>query len=363
MGLNNQSNYFAIDYMLGTICLVYYLLVIKYFYTKQINVVRTIKTYFYYIVDSLFISSQNNNNTVALLSLNNSCTDIQSAENWKGFSETTRQLSIFNNETKGETEKEFWQWFAGIIDGRGNFDIRSTDLKNKLVLKAIRIKLHNRDVRILTRIQNLLHRGKIRSDKNKPHSILIIDDIADMDYCITNLNGLIRVKVSSFIKSCNWLGLEYREANYNIEAHDPYFSGLIDTDGTIAYNYSMNRIECNLEMRATEYVKKLNFDSVIPHTKPYVSERLHTQKYSSRSFKFQNVEDMVYIYEFFMKNRLYSDFKFYRVSKIKPFLEIRSYKNSTTDSQEYKIYSDFILDWVQYKNPLWYKLSYINKLR
>ena len=28
-----------------------------------------------------------------------------------------------------------------------------------------------------------------------------------------------------------------------------------------------------------------------------------------------------------------------------------------------KKYSDFILDWIQYKNPSWYKLSYIEKIR
>lgn len=44
-------------------------------------------------------------------------------------------------------------------------------MNSKLVLKAIRIKLHNRDIRILSYIQNTLHIGRIRSDKNKPHSM------------------------------------------------------------------------------------------------------------------------------------------------------------------------------------------------
>jgi hypothetical protein len=45
-----------------------------------------------------------------------------------------------------------------------------------------------------------------------------------------------------------------------------------------------------------------------------------------------------------MKNRLYSDFKFYRISKIKYFLEIRDFKNYPKDTLEFKKYSDFILD-------------------
>ena len=52
------------------------------------------------------------------------------------------------------------------MDGDGNFDIRLG--QNKRVLKQIRIKLHNRDMRILTRIQDFLHIGRIRADKKNP---------------------------------------------------------------------------------------------------------------------------------------------------------------------------------------------------
>lgn len=45
-----------------------------------------------------------------------------------------------------------------------------------------------------------------------------------------------------------------------------------------------------------------------------------------------------------MRNRLYCDIKFYRVSKIKPFMEIRKYKISPLGSVEQKIYSDFLID-------------------
>ena len=69
---------------------------------------------------------------------------------------------------------------------------------------------------------------------------------------------------------------------------------------------------------------------------------------------------MFSLYDYFMKNRLYSDFKFYRVSQIKKkFIEIR---NSEFDSVEFKIYSDFVLNWIQYRNPLWTKVPFVNKL-
>ena len=310
----------------------------------------------------LTVSSENNNKPVtfnkffhlpSMMSVEKS-TNIQSAENCKGFSETIRQISNIDNEEK----LLFFSWLAGIIDGDGNFDLRK--FNNKLVLKAIRIKLHNRDIRILTIIQNTLHLGRIRSDKNKPYSLWIISKKEEMLYLVNKLNGLIRIKVEGFKKSCDYLGVEFIEANYNIKPYDPYLAGLVDTDGTIVYNYSGNRIECNLEFKYNEYSSKLNFDDVIPNYKPTVALR---KSHETIIFKYQTVRGMVFLYDYFMKNRLYSDFKFYRVSKIKQFIVIRDYKNESKDSIEFKIYSDFVLNWIQYRNPLWYKVPFVNKIR
>nr|YP_009517223.1 LAGLIDADG homing endonuclease [Myochromella boudieri]AYE93135.1 LAGLIDADG homing endonuclease [Myochromella boudieri] len=454
MGLNNHCS--AIDYMLGTIFLVYYLL-FKYRYTAIIYLSKIDPSRSF----NLLLNSENNNNTVSIDKTN--WTNIQSAENCKGFSETIRQLSNLEvckpSDTKtkksvsehvrdpllclprtldtplppantnrirlrewgtgGEQGKDsdFYQWFAGIIDGDGNFDIRKDsslflhnlpfsanpdayELKSsegqrylsqayagkgslsndtefgegrecmsaRFILKAIRIKLHNRDVRILTRIQNYLHIGRIRSDKNKPYSIYIVSTYDEMKYLINRLNGLIRIKVPGFKKSCAYFNIEYIEPDYNIKAFDPYFSGLIDTDGSIVFNYNSNRIECNLEFQYNDYTKKLNFDHTIPYYKPYILLRKHTNKssrkeYKSIAFKYQTVKGMIYLYDFFIKNRLFSDFKFYRATKIKEFILIRDYNNEPKNSLEFKIYSDFLLDWIQYKNPSWLKVPFVDKIR
>ena len=288
---------------------------------------------------NLLLNSQNNNYTI-LKNMN-----IQSAENCKGFSETIRQLSNLNFiSTKSEIDHKFYTWLAGIIDGDGNFDIRK--INNNLVLKAIRIKLHNRDIRILTRIQNYLHIGRIRADKNKPYSIYVVSTKEDMKYILEHINGLIRLKVPGFKEACALYNLYYIEADYNIKLYDPYYAGLIDTDGSIVFNYAGNRIECNLEFEYNEYSYKLNFDNTILNSKPTVLKRKRSpeKEFSSITFKFQNVNTMLFIYDYFMHNRLYSDIKFYRVSKIKPFLEIMGYKTSPKGSIEHKIYSDFMID-------------------
>ena len=167
---------------------------------------------------------------------------------------------------------------------------------------------------------------------------------------IKNINGLIRVKVPGFKEACNLFNIVYIEANYNIGLYDPYFAGLVDTDGTIVFNYAGNRIECNLEFQYNEFTSKLNFNNTILNCKPTNIIRKKScskggsKDFTSIAFKFQNVNTMLFLYDYFMHNRLYSDMKFYRVSKIKPFIEIRKYKNSTRHSVEHKIYSDFVID-------------------
>ena len=345
MGQNVCS---ATDYMLETMSFVCYLLV-NYYILNLCTDVKKNNCFFK-------LKSENNSNTDTI-KIN--WTDIQSAENCKGFPETIRQLS--NN--KNNDNLKFFQWLAGVFDGNGYFDIKNSDV---LDLKSIKIKIHNRDVRVLVRIRDYLRIGRIRSNKNKFYSIFIVSTKKEMKLLIYHLNGFIRIKVPEFKKSCEIFDIRFIEPDYTIKKYNPYFAGLIDAKGNIVYNYSGNRIECNLEMKDNEFTKKLVLSNVIPHCKPYIIRRTHkifNKIYYSVAFKFQNIDHMIHIYDFFMKNRLYSDFKFYRISKIKFFILLRNYKNYTKNSLEYIKYKEFILKWLQYKNPYWYKLSCIDKIR
>jgi len=169
LGLNSISSfkyYYATDYMLETVLFAYCLLFIYTAYLYKLDVSKNI----------FLLNSQNNN-----IAISSELMNTQSAENWKGFSETTRQLPITEDYT-------FWNWFAGVIDGDGNFDIRTNSTYKQRVLKQIRIKLHKRDIRILTRIQNYLQIGRIRADKNKPYSIYIVSTKEDMKYILEHIN-------------------------------------------------------------------------------------------------------------------------------------------------------------------------------
>jgi hypothetical protein len=86
MGLNYLCS--AIDYMLGTIFLVYYLL-FNFNYLLKIDASGSFNP---------LLNSENNNNTVSMFH----CTNIQSAENCKEFSETIRQLSNKHKEKESK---------------------------------------------------------------------------------------------------------------------------------------------------------------------------------------------------------------------------------------------------------------------
>jgi hypothetical protein len=54
--------------------------------------------------------------------------------------------------------------------------------------------------------------------------------------------------------------------------------------------------------------------------------------------------------------------KRFRIDHIPGFVKIRSYKKYPKQSKEFKIYSAFVLQWIQYKNPQWEKLRYVKEL-
>lgn len=255
------------------------------------------------------------------------------------------------------------EYIAGVIDGDGNFDVRN--INGVLKLKAIRVKLHIRDVRIVARIKSLLHCGKLRYNK---HLVTwIVSTNCQMRRILMLINGHIRLKVAQYSKACKCFDIEPQTANFVVGPESGYLYGLIDTDGTIVFNYASNRIELHLEFKKTMYSDNLDLNNAIPGASCRVcslvkrNQTKHKIYYSIR-FSFDTVENMVYIYDFIMRYRLFSDFKFYRVSKIPTFLQIRHFKNAPLNSIEHRIYSKWVLDFMKYLNPKYTKVSYSNQL-
>lgn len=252
-------------------------------------------------------------------------------------------------------QHDFKSWLAGIVDGDGNFDFRGT------VLKAIRIKIHVRDVRILKHIQSTLHIGRIKHIKSKPYVMYIVSSKPHMSLFVLTINGHIRVKVPRFEKACVSLGLEATPAGVCAE-NDAYFAGLVDSDGWVVYNYPQNCITVGVEVNMSCHVEKLNFDNVICGAKPNCVCRKTASGKTSLRFVYQSVATMGYVLDYFLKQRLYSDLKFYRVTQIKRFLQIRHYQSYAQGSIEHRIYSSFMINFIAYKNPQWAKVPFVAKL-
>lgn len=265
----------------------------------------------------------------------------QSAGNLRGSSETTRKLSEKNLD-----------WLAGFLDGDGNFDFRK-NTNGEDSLRAIRVTQHPRDSRTLSRVKTLMG-GSIKP-KGKKYLIWSISTKELMLNCVSLLNGRIRLKVPGFKKACHSLNIPYIEANPKIAKHSAYLSGLTDSDGSIVFNKASNRIELNLEFSINEYSENLDFSEVIPGISPGVTRLVKKnqdvgKKFKSIRYSYNNVEHMGPLYRYFERNRLYSDFKFFRAMKIKPFLEIRHLRSSPEGSPERDMYDKFYNTFMTYLN-------------
>jgi hypothetical protein len=259
-------------------------------------------------------------------------------KNELGSSETIRALSDI-------------EWLAGVIDGDGNFDVRV--INSKRVLKSIRITQEIRNSNILHHIKDLLKSGRIRNRSNNI-LIYIISDKKGMYNLVKLLNGYIRIKIPGFIDACNYFNIEYKQPLYLIPKNSSYLAGLVDTDGSIVYNYPNNRIEIHLEFKQNEYSLLLNFSEVLdiaPKVYNYIKKNQTKDKifYSIR-FSYSSIDSMLILYNYFKINRCYSLFKFFRIMQIKEFLIIRKYKNYPLNSIEFKLYNNFLKKFFNYMN-------------
>lgn len=254
-----------------------------------------------------------------------------------------------------QSQTNFRSWLAGVVDGDGNFDFR------RGTLKTIRIKMHIRDVKILKVIQNATHVGRVRNVPNSSYVLYIVSSKIQMAHFLNLINGFIRVKIPSFSRACDACGLKFKLCNILVP-YDAYLAGLIDSDGWVSLNYDQNCIVVGVELNMSPYVTDLNFDAVIPYAKPNVLIRTTASGKKSLRIIYQSVHGMGAVYAYFLKRRLYSDFKFRRITSVKKFLNLRHYKNAPHGSVEQRIYSQFCVDFLSYQNPSWTKVPMIDKL-
>jgi cytochrome c oxidase subunit 1 len=334
MGLNN---YLVFDYMLETMLFVSYLLFI--FYYLNLSYKQTLK-------------SKNNNYTIF-----NKNIDIQPAEHYIRFSETIRQ-AIFKSKFVDHTSKSlpynFYSWLAGIIDGKGVFHFEKDLFKNLI------INLPSKDIKILKRIKNNLNTGIIISGKK--NSYLIITDKTAIFNLILNLNGFLRIKITSFNKMCFIYNITNIKPNYVIKLNDGYLSGLFDVIGSVNYNLHSNLLECKLNFNYNQHISKLSLDYVVPNYKPIKYYKMNSLGLCVQIiYKFSTLRGLLYLYIYFLQNNIYSEFKFYKISKLKSLIFLDNYKKySKINTVEYKVYSVFLLNWFKFIQKKFFEVNVLN---
>lgn len=346
-----------------------------YYVVAHLGLITNDNQIFGYMLESYFIISQPAGNVNSFILTNTRVVDNTLRASYSS-SETERQKNndssngnILNiNNTSKPTHKDindpiFKAWLAGIIDGDGNFDLRR--LNNHLVLKQIRVKMDIRDISVLQHIKDILNFGRVLPIEGTTYYYYVVSTQYEMSIIINLINGMIRLKVSSFKHACQYLNIDFIKPNYTLLPFDPYFAGLMDTDGSLVLNYSMNRIECSVELENNEDTIKLNLDNLFPGQKPYILTRVKSSAkgspkiYHSVLWRFQNVGVMPQLYEYFSKYRLYSEFKYHRAIMIKDYLDVRRFYKYPRHSNEFELYAKCVLKYIKYLNPNWIHTPFV----
>ena len=67
--------------------------------------------------------------------------------------------------------------------------------------------MHVRDINILKRIQDHLNFGIIKLSNNNTYCTYVVSTSKEMGLIVNSVNGLIRLKVTSFKHACNFLNI------------------------------------------------------------------------------------------------------------------------------------------------------------
>jgi hypothetical protein len=127
-----------------------------------------------------------------------------------------------------ESEILFHKWLAGFIDGDGYFNVRQNQYVRLEITQAT-WNLH------LLKLLKEKFGGNIYKLKNGPNShIYYLGSTDPIIKIIHAVNGYIRTnnRTLQFKNACEFYNIEYIQPKA-LEAKDPYFAGIMDSDGSI----------------------------------------------------------------------------------------------------------------------------------
>jgi hypothetical protein len=142
--------------------------------------------------------------------------------------------SNYNSENKNkESDKHFYEWLAGLIDGNGYFWTRKINRVTSLV-----ITFDIRDMKTAQIIKDHLG-GNLNLLSGNKAVIFKLHKYDAIVSLVNNINGLIRTqnRIEQLKLVCLNYGIEYKDP-IKLEFNNAWFSGFFDADGHVSYNKS-----------------------------------------------------------------------------------------------------------------------------
>lgn len=149
---------------------------------------------------------------------------------------TSVNTSSSNIKIKDSEDIAFRQWLAGLIDGDGYF------LLSKNGYNSCEITMDTRDKKVLYLIQHK-YGGSVKQISNAYAFKYKLRNRAGLIALINDVNGFIRnpTRLLQINKLCEKFNIELKYAN-NLIFNDGWFSGFIDSDGSVYYSESSGQV-------------------------------------------------------------------------------------------------------------------------
>lgn len=227
-------------------------------------------------------------------------------------SEAIRLLTIDTN-----SNKNWKEWLAGLIDGCGSF------LLTKKGYASLEITMDIRDEHALQNVKNVYGGSiKLRSNANAlryrlHHKSGLLTLINDVNEQIRNSNRLLQLK-----KICDKYNLEFFYPK-ELNSDNGWLSGFFDAEGTITINKTNTQLSISASQKTAELLQ--------PLVKLY-GGNVYIDRGKSQSFKWYitKKEDILNLVEYFKKHpsrsaknkRLHLIPKFYELKGLKAHIAL-----------------------------------------
>lgn len=247
----------------------------KYIYiSKLVGISEAIRLMFYNIYNILIINKKETNKDKNRYGSINTL-NINTTINSNILLNTNKDSNILLNSNKNninelkeslniENDKNYNEWLSGVIDGDGNLNVSKVG-RVKLI-----ITMEERDKMLLEDIKSKLGGSIYKVSNGKAYRYQLSNRKGLMNLLL-RINGLIRnpTRMLQLSKVCNHYGLELKMPK-ELTKENGWFSGLIDSDGSIYINPKIKRVEITVSQKniyLLEILQKVYGGKIYPSKK------------------------------------------------------------------------------------------------